>query len=178
MSEVLVQFTEHVVAGDGTAYLPRVWGGLADDGLWEGWIEFVSESGTTWRTQRETEQHDRDALMYWAEGLTVAYLEGALARALAPERVTVPQDEAASDVAPRPAPRRPAVRPTPHAILDPFAAYAEGEELLRKQLDALSRDHLVNIVKAYQLPGAVSHDTLSDADLIDAIVAAAAKANG
>jgi len=40
----------------------------------------------------------------------------------------------------------------PHAILDPFTAYAEGEELLRGQLSALSHDHLGSIVKAYKLP--------------------------
>ena len=174
MAEVLVRFTERMAADDGTSYLPQACGGIADDGLWEGWIEFVSPSETL-RTSRETEQPNRDALIYWAEGLTVAYLEGALDRALAPRTVTVPAEETASSSSSRPsppAPRRP-ISPTPHAILDPFTAYAEGEELLRGQLRALSRDHVVNIIKAYELP--VDTDkSRSHAALVDGVVAAVA----
>jgi hypothetical protein len=36
--------------------------------------------------------------------------------------------------------------------LDPFTTYAEGEELIRHRLAALSHDHLVNIIKVYSLP--------------------------
>lgn len=178
MAEVLVRFTERVVGDDGTAYLPEVCGGLADDGLWEGWIEFASGSGDVHRTGRETEQPNRDALLYWAEGLTVAYLEGALRRALAIPEVTVPVDESGPSHFSGPAGRRPTAGRAPHAILDPFAAYAEGEQLLRKQLGALSRDHLVNIVKAYDVPTIAPHETVSDAGLIDDIVSAAQRANG
>jgi hypothetical protein len=178
MPEVLVQFTERVRGEDGMAYLPRVWGGLADDGLWEGWIEFADESGATQRTRRETEQPHRDDLLYWAEGLTVAYLEGALGRALAPHEVTVPAHENARRVVAAADSSRPVAGRTPHAILDPFAAYSEGEELLRKQLRALSRDHLINIIKAYRLPDPGHHDTLAESELVDAIVSAVARANG
>ena len=173
MPEVLVRYTERVIADDGTAYLPQACGGIADDGLWEGWIEFISESGRAIRTPRETEQPNRDDLMYWAEGLTVAYLEGALNRALAPHVVTVPVDENAPSVFSRPASHRHLIVSAPHAILDPFSAIAEGEELLRGQLTALSRDHLVNIVKAYGLPVDVA---LSNAALVDAIVDAVRRA--
>lgn len=175
MSEVLVRFTERVAAHDGTSYLPQACGGVADDGLWEGWIEFVSPTRTI-RSPRETEQPNRDALVYWAEGLTFAYLEGALDRALAPRPVTLPAVETASSFASRPAaaaPRRTSGS-TPRAILDPFTAYAEGEELLRGQLRALSRDHVVNIIKAYELP--VDTDkSLSHAALVDGVVAAVAR---
>ena len=176
MAEVLVRFTERIAAEDGTMYLPQACGGIADDGLWEGWIEFVSPAGTTVHTGRETEQHSRDALVYWAEGLTVAYLEGALDRALAPRIVTVPAEETPSSIFSSPASRRPIVV-TPHAIFDPFTAYAEGEELLRRQLAALSRDHLVNIIKAYRLP-VDAPESVSDASLIDRIVAAVAQSVG
>jgi hypothetical protein len=37
------------------------------------------------------------------------------------------------------------------AILDPFAVIREGEDILRNQLLALSRDQLAAISKAYQL---------------------------
>ena len=150
MAEVLVRFTERVAGADGASYLPQACGGIADDGLWEGWIEFVSPSRTL-RSPRETEQPNRDALVYWAEGLTVAYLEGALDRAVASRSVNVPAGETAPSSASHPTVRR-ASGATPHAILDPFTAYAEGEELLRGQLRALSRDHVVKILKASELP--------------------------
>ena len=55
----------------------------ADDGLWEGWIEFVLSDGTaTLRTGRETIQSSLQALRYWATGLEPTYLDGALARAI------------------------------------------------------------------------------------------------
>jgi len=174
MAEVLVRFTELVAADDGRSYLPQACGEIADDGLWEGWIEFVSPSGKAMRTPRETEQPNRGALIYWAEGLTVAYLEGALDRALAPRTVTVPAEEKESSISSSPALRRPIVV-TPHAILDPFATYAEGEQLLRRQLAALSHDHLVNIVKAYRLP---VDESMSAAGLIQGIVAAVAGSVG
>jgi hypothetical protein len=169
MAEVLVRYTGRILADDGTVFLPQACGGIADDGLWEGWIEFISERGRALRTARETEQSNRDALVYWAEGLTVPYLEGALSRALALHVVTVPVQEHVESAFSGPASHRQATPPAPHAILDPFSALAEGEELLHSQLTALSRDHLLNIVKAYRLPITVA---LSDADLVDAIVSA------
>lgn len=173
MAEVLVRFTERITAEDGRSYLPQACGGIADDGLWEGWIEFVSPSDTL-RTSRETEQPNRDALVYWAEGLTFAYLEGALDRALAPRAPTVPTEDSASSIASRPAARRSLGQTAhAHAILDPFTAYAEGEELLRGQLRALSRDHVVNIIKAYELP-VDTNKSISHAALVDGVIAAVA----
>lgn len=83
MAEVLVQFTTPVKSEDGVLYMPRAWGGIADDGLWNGWIEFTAEdTGKMVRSARETTQPNRDDVLYWAEGLTAVYLEGALKRAL------------------------------------------------------------------------------------------------
>jgi len=172
MAEVLVRFTERIAAEDGGAYLPQACGGIAEDGLWEGWMEFVSSSRTL-RTPRETEQPNRDALVYWAEGLTFAYLEGALDRALAPRTAVLATDPPTPTISSRPAQRR-SSGVTAHAILDPFTAYAEGEELLRGQLRALSRDHVVNIIKAYELP-VETHKSMSHAALVDGVVAAVAR---
>lgn len=83
MAEVLVQFTTPVRTADGVLYMSRACGGIADDGLWNGWIEFTSErTGDVIRSGRETTQPNRTDLLYWAEGLTEVYLEGALERAL------------------------------------------------------------------------------------------------
>lgn len=86
MAEVLVEFDTTVVGDDGTRWVPRVWGGIADDGLWEGWIEFTPSdvAASPVRTPRETEQSKRDDLMYWAQGLSQVYLDAALRRAIRP----------------------------------------------------------------------------------------------
>jgi hypothetical protein len=84
MAELMVKFTEPTRHDSGKLYWPSVYGGLADDGLWEGWIEFTEDGGRSVRTPRETEQPNRDFLRYWAQGLTSTYLEGALVRALNP----------------------------------------------------------------------------------------------
>jgi len=90
MTEVLVAFDTTITAPDGSRWTPRACGARAVDGLWEGWIEFVSADGqsATVRTPRETEQPNRADLLYWATGLTQAYLEGALNRAIATARST------------------------------------------------------------------------------------------
>jgi hypothetical protein len=84
--EMLVQFEEAVAGEDGRSWIGRVYGREAADNIWEGWIEFVPRSGGhALATPRETTQPNRADLEYWASGLTVAYLEGALERALHPD---------------------------------------------------------------------------------------------
>ncbi len=91
MAEVLVHFDEPVEI-DAGVYDARVCGGVAEDNLWEGWLEFRPagvETATWIRGPRETEQPNIDDLRYWAGGLTLAYLQGALKRALAHEGTPV-----------------------------------------------------------------------------------------
>jgi hypothetical protein len=161
MAEVLVQFATALIDADGRSYVPRVCGRLAEDGLWEGWIEFDPQDGSpVLRTGRETEQPDREDLEYWATGLGDAYLEGALERARRPG----PPDLRPRSVDVEPAYERPAGSPAghetgvpprthPRAVLDPFAVYAQGEDLLRDELAALDEPHLRNIVRAHDLVG-------------------------
>ena len=96
MAEVFVRFTETVRSADGRDYSAQACGGIADDGLWEGWIEFADVGGLPMRTPRETEQPNRDDLAYWATGLTQVYLEGALGRAIESPRRPSPSDLRAS----------------------------------------------------------------------------------
>lgn len=90
MAEVLVVFDKPIDT-DAGPHDARVCGGIADDGLWEGWVEFrtVGSTGSTesdwFRSPRETEQPNVTALRYWAEGLSVTYLQGALERAIKKE---------------------------------------------------------------------------------------------
>jgi hypothetical protein len=172
MSEVLVRFTETVRGPGGREYAAQACGGVADDGLWEGWIEFGSTDGRLLRTPRETEQPNRGALVYWAEGLSAAYLEGALNRALPSTTlrppVTVTEPSVFASPA-RPEFAAPTIRA--HSVLDPFATYAQGEGILRQQLAALSRDHLLTLIDAHQLDVIDGEDELKD-ELIEHIVRA------
>jgi hypothetical protein len=173
MPEVLVRFTETVRGPDGIDYAAQACGGIADDRLWEGWIEFVAPGDPPLRTGRETEQPNHIALMYWAEGLSAAYLEGALRRAL-DARMVVPRraSTTAESFFPSPARRPGASQPIRvHSVLDPFAAYAQGEKILRQQLSALSRYHLLTLIDAYQLD-VVDSAYVAKEDLAEGIVRA------
>lgn len=73
---------------DGHLYRARVMGRERRDGTWTGWLEFSprGSGGVVRRTRTETTQPRRLALRYWALGLELVYLEGALARALRSKR--------------------------------------------------------------------------------------------
>ena len=181
MAEVLVEFDTTISGKDGTRWIPRVCGRVADDGLWEGWIEFLAlpKSTEPVRTPRETEQSNRDALMYWAQGLTQVYLESALLRALeppprrrSPAAATPPRFDSP---APRFAPdREPSVPP----VLDPFEVYEQGENVLWRQLSALSRARLMDIVTGYGLPAAAAAHDSSRETLMATIMAAVRRPSG
>lgn len=174
MAEVLVQFTSPVKSEAGDLYKAEACGGISEDGLWEGWIEFTSEtSGRCYRSARETTQPDRNDLLYWAKGLTEVYLEGALKRALGPAVPLPASDEVVASSFPGPAGGRPITTGSvPQAVLDPVSTYAQGEEQLRKQLAALSRDNLINIVKSYRLEVEPGYQSFTADRLVDGIVTA------
>lgn len=70
------------VMADGAVYRAEAWGDERDDGLFEGWLQFVPPDGRDiLATGRETTQPTRGALVYWATGLEPVYLEGAFTRA-------------------------------------------------------------------------------------------------
>lgn len=174
MAEVLVRFTDLVKDDTGTSFQAQASGAVGSDGLWEGWIEFIGENGRALRSPRETTQPNRDALLYWAEGLSATYLEGALRRALDAllepvARVSIPE----ASIFRGPASTRPAtVVPQPiHPVLDPLSTFAQGEGVLRQQLSALSRDHLLAIINGYALPIEARAST-TDRELVDEIVEA------
>jgi hypothetical protein len=165
MAEVFVQFAHLVIAEDGTAYQAQAVGAPREDGMWEGWIEFIPlDGGPPLRSSRETTQPNRSGAAYWATGLTPVYLEGALGRTRHPlvrKRVETP----------KPLFEGPA--PPVVALLDPFSVYeGKGETMLRKELGALSHRHLVNIIRAYQLTDEpeTMWNQLSEPALIEIIV--------
>jgi hypothetical protein len=113
------------------------------------------DGSTVLRTGRETTQPNRADALYWATGLTITYLDGALLRILRPAPVVQPREPRAKPAYNEPATPGTAstepARPIPRAVLDPFAVYAEGDQILRQQLNALSEGQLRSIIKAYGL---------------------------
>lgn len=174
MAEVLVEFDASFPGDDGARYAPRACTRMCDDGRWEGWLEFSDlDTGAVIRSGRETTQPTRDDVMYWATGLTRVYLEGALARTLAPVRLTPPirvvSEPAFDGPAPHSAPPHPQF--ARRAVLDPFEVYAQGENVLRQELSALDLDHLRAIVEAYGLDGGAGAESRVPQVMIEYIVA-------
>ncbi len=84
MREIIIPFSSTVTDDtDHTTYRARAIGRERDDGIWEGFIEFETDSGTRLATDAETTQPNRTDLEYWITGIEPIYLEGALERARA-----------------------------------------------------------------------------------------------
>ena len=173
MAEVLVEFDAVFRGADGHRYAPKACARVAEDGLWEGWLEFSDlDTGDVFRSGRETTQPSRADTMYWATGLTRVYLEGALARALLPVRRAAPSHVDVEPAFDLPAPPfAPIEVAGPRAVLDPFEVYAQGERVLRQELSALDLDHLHAIVRAYGLGGGVGGDSVVPAVVAEYIIA-------
>ena len=178
MADIIHTFAEPFVFDD-LPFAVRVVGRPAGT-VWEGWLEFVAPDDEVFVTPRETTQPDRRALEYWASGLSPTYFEGAYRRAQEAEDL---EDEDAelslAEAAPLPAPAEgPAgtpFDPPAGAVLDPYSVAAQGEEILRSELHALSGWHLRNIVRAYRLAGdEVDLESLPQTELVELIVDAVA----
>lgn len=164
MSHVILSYRARLATTDGRHYTAQACGRAREDGTWEGWLEFAPDDGSaTIVTSRETTQPKRSDLEYWSTGLTPVYLEGAMQRALAPSPVPAAEAPAASGG-----------RLLGNPVLDPFSVYAKGEDLLRRQLAALSSHHLRSIIVAYDLApaGAVDLEGLTGTELMALILVA------
>ncbi|HEY3101757.1 MAG TPA: hypothetical protein VGL14_22725, partial [Methylomirabilota bacterium] len=96
-----------------------------------------------------------------------------LERTLTPPPVSaVPQRARPAHNAPAPPLATDDRTPVANAILDPFAVYAKGETLLRRQLAALAARHLRNIVRAYELAPDLDLEDVGESELIELIVTA------
>jgi len=164
MSEVLMEYDPIVSESDGSRWKARACGRRGEGRVWEGWIEFVplDKASSPVGSRRESTQPSRESLIYWATGLTPIYLKGALERARF-----------------EPAPQPPRRRVSPlfdgpaRPILDPFDVYAQGEDILIRQLDALDTARLRDIVRAYELLNAEDAEKATRLDLATAIITAA-----
>ena len=101
MPELLVKYDEPIKDPLGAWYFAQAVGLQRDDGLWEGWLEFIgpNESARSISSGRETTQPKRTDLEYWAQGLSTVYLQGALDRA-ASSAEAIPKDRPAREDSP------------------------------------------------------------------------------
>jgi hypothetical protein len=176
MAEVFVSFDQPVRDEVGE-YHARAVGRRADDGMWEGWIEFTPfvPSEPVMVTSVESRQPERSHLAYWATGLTPVFLEGALERAKRPVTVRVVPVEVPLTNGPKP--RDPVVSRVmpqgPEAVLDPFEIGGRSLDVLHQELGALNRPRLLNIITAFALnPGKEDIAWMSDRQLTQFIVTA------
>jgi hypothetical protein len=173
MAETLVAFTTVVTSEHGRQFEPRACGGLTDDGLYEGWIEFVPiGDGEPVRTPRETLQPNRADLVYWATGLTQTYLDGALSRAVAEPRA-LERERSIPPTFDHPAPSRtspPRGTRLPRPVLNPFEVYQQGESVLIAELGALDTGHLRDIVLAYGFASREAAERATHAELSSVVM--------
>jgi hypothetical protein len=81
--EFVHQYSATLETTAGERYLARAYMDRQPGGLWEGWFVFFPlTGGPVLATDRETSQSKREDVLYWASGISVTYLEGALRRAL------------------------------------------------------------------------------------------------
>jgi hypothetical protein len=83
MGEFLHEHSNHITDAEGRIYVARIYTEQERAGTWLGWVEFhpAGANGRTFRTDTETTQPNREAVVYWAGGLEPMYLEGAFERA-------------------------------------------------------------------------------------------------
>lgn len=117
MDRLLQQFEHQVRDGDGTIFNIYLYGRSRPHDTWQGWLVFErAADGQRFSTDVETTQSNADGILYWATGLTDAYFEGALQRAL-----------------------QPAPKPMPYRIPDPLVGGPDDTAGRRRRLAKLER---------------------------------------
>ena len=91
MERLLQEFERRITDDTGTIYRVFLYGRSRPADTWVGWLAFerISDGGR-FSTDVETTQPNAQAVVYWALGLTDAYFDGALARALKPRSAVSP----------------------------------------------------------------------------------------
>jgi hypothetical protein len=155
MSVLLQEFETPIVEGSDT-YRTFLYAQSRPGDTWEGWILFERQSdGARFSTPVETTQSNQEAVLYWATGLTDAYFEGALRRAI--ERPSDTHPAGSAGRAPRPlvdagadrSVRRERLAALEREILDVFSRRREPRVRAQTLFDALPHAN-ADVVRALE----------------------------
>src|SRR5215204_4508025 len=166
MSEVIAHLDHTVVDHSGRKYYVNVASEPTADGQWEAWLEFLPLDDTDpLLTDTETTQPTHSAVAHWAMTLGETYVQGAFERA-------TPQDSVR--IARAATPLYDDVPLASAADIDPFELVRLGKDVLRTQLQPLTRAELLTIIERHDLnPARVSLARLSTSQVVTFIVTAA-----
>jgi hypothetical protein len=135
MDTLLQQFETPVAGKDGDRYVVYLYGRSRPGDTWQGWLVFERvRDGSRFSTPVETTQPDAQAVSYWGTGLSSAYFDGALERALHPV-VYQPARQSLSHVE--------------REVLRHLAAHARGRVLMQNLFDEIAHAH-ADIVRAVE----------------------------
>jgi hypothetical protein len=127
MDQLLQQFEAPIVDRNGDLHTVYLYGRARPGDTWQGWLVFERQRDRQRFTSPvETTQTNREAVLYWATGLTDAYFDGALERA-----------------------QRPADPAQPHFVaVDPLVDYGVDHDTREARLAHIERDILAFFTKA------------------------------
>ena len=135
MDTLLQQFETPVAGKDGDRYVAYLYGRDRPGDTWQGWIVFERvRDGQRFSTLVETTQPNAQAVLYWGTGLTEAYFDGALERALHPVQYK---------------PTRSPLSHVEHDVLRHFAAHGSDRVLMQNLFDEIPHAH-ADIVRAVE----------------------------
>jgi hypothetical protein len=153
VERLLQQFEKPIRDSGGATYNVYVYGRSRPSDTWQGWLVFERlTDGRRFATGVETTQSSAEAILYWATGLTDAYFDGAL------ERAIEPRDHDSSPI-PSPLPivgglvdadtRIARLAKVESAILGAFHRFGATRLLTRTVLDSLPHAH-ADVVRALE----------------------------
>ncbi|MFL6245835.1 MAG: hypothetical protein ACJ74H_07410 [Thermoanaerobaculia bacterium] len=153
MERLLQQFEQPITDSGGTTYNVYVYGRSRPGDTWQGWLEFERMTdGRRFSTGVETTQSSADGILYWATGLTDAYFDGALARAISPsERDSRPVESPLPIVGGRvdSTTRQSRLANVEREVLSTFHRFGATRLLTRTVLDSLPHAH-ADVVRALE----------------------------
>ena len=153
MDRLLQQFEHQVADAAGTVFNIYLYGRSRPHDTWQGWLVFERiPDGQRFSTDVETTQSNAEGILYWATGLTDAYFEGALQRALrpalsetAPYRIPEPIVGGPGDSASR----RRRLAELERTVLDCFTRLQSTRLLTQRVFDEIPHAH-ADVVRALE----------------------------
>jgi hypothetical protein len=165
MPEIITHLDYTITDQSGRLYYVNVAAEHTGDGQWEAWLEFLPlDDAEPLLTDTETIQPTRIAVAHWAETLDDTYMQSAFERASRQDAVR--RERMTSGLYER-------VATGSTAAIDPFEVIRLGKDVLRMELQPLTRAELLTIIELHHLnPARLSLARLNTSQLITFIATA------